>query len=75
MDEHSLKLARKYRSGTGLKEDNLIINLIQKLSHFNRGKLSVVFPEHYKAFTIYFHEQDLTVEQLKERREDKNVTK
>jgi len=75
MNKKALQLARNFREKPSHSEDNQIIELIYKLSHHNRGKISIVFPDHYEAFTIHFHETDLTVDELKARRESKNVTK
>ena len=71
MNKTALKLAKAYRNNS-TSFDSHIIKAFYLADPYNRGKLSVIFPVHEEAFTIHFHEQDLTVQDLKEKREAKN---
>ena len=70
MNKTALELAKAYRNKTHDRSfDNQIIKAFYLADPYNRGKLSVIYPLHEEAFKIHFHDQDLTIEDLKERRE------
>ena len=69
----SYKLAKAYRENPKKKSfNNQIIKAFYFANDYQRGKLSVVFPLHEEAYTIHFHELDLNIKDLKERRKAKN---
>ena len=71
MNKTALKLAKEYRKNS-TSFDSHIIKTFYLADPYHRGKLSIVFPLHEEAFNIHFHELDLSVQDLKEKREAKN---
>ena len=69
----SLEIAKKYRDGTLSNFKTKIIEAFYAGSQYERGRLGVIYPELEKAFNLHFHEADLNIHQLKERREAKNA--
>ncbi len=64
-------MAGDFRAGClgGFKTQ--LIKAYQIADPFNRGKLAAVFPEEWRAFEMWYHDLDQTVEERKEEREAK----
>ena len=68
MNKKHLQIAQDYRAGTLGKFDTTLMKLFSQADEFRRGKLSVSFPEEYQSWLIWFHESDMTIADLKEKR-------
>ena len=66
------ELVEKYRKGTLNDLDRLSIDRCFEGHCFERGQLSILFPIHYKAFSILFHNTDVGINELKNKREKRS---
>ncbi len=72
MVEAVKSLVEGYRNKTISEEDIKIIDECFKKNIFRNGQISILFPNHYKAFEILFHETDLSISDLAEIRKSGN---
>ena len=72
---HTNELVKKYRDGTLQDFERQTIDRCFEADYFERGQLSILFPYHFKAFEILFHNSDLSASDLKKIRENGQTTR